>query len=279
MPLTARHEGMGTVCGPLLDNQQWYEIYRPGSPLWCPDPDCEARMIAKVWKSSNLRFFAHHPDTPHTGSTAPESWEHLMLKAATATAVDRIKGWRAMVEQWGGLDGEHYRADVLAISNKGERLAFEVQHSKLHVTEAMERTRRMIADGVAYVTWLDFGVFPQTPLNTVRVWRQGTGPIREDSTAATPEGWQVRTKVGSSNLGGYMAETLARLARAAVRPNMVTDEVEAAAIAGWPTPAGDGLVGRPPAWPKCVECGNDLYLIRKGRDRCARCVPVFVRVT
>lgn len=277
MPLTAKHDQLGTVCGPLLDNQEWAQIYRPGSPLRCPDPDCDARMIAKVWRSSALRFFAHHAETPHTGTTTPESWEHLMLKAATAVAISRVKGWRADVEQWGGVEGEAYRADVLAVSSKGERVTFEVQHSRLHVADAMERTRRMIADGISYVTWLDFGVFSDTPLNVVRVARAEHGPIRDDPTAATPEGWIVVTKTGRQSLGGYMAETLARLSRYQARPNMVTDEIKAAIIAGWPTPSEEGLTGEPPAWPTCVGCGDDLYLIREGRDHCAKCRPEFIR--
>jgi hypothetical protein len=274
MPLTARHDELGTICGPLLRDEDWSVIYRPGSPLQCPDPDCEARMIAKVWKSSGLRFFAHHAETPHTGTTAPESWEHLMLKAATAVAIARIKGWRADVEQWGGQDDALYRADVLATSPRGDRVAFEVQHSHLHLADALERTRRMIADGIAYVIWLDSGgVFGATPLDVERISRRRRGPVRDDPAAVTPEGWLIWTRTGMQELGSFMAEKLDRLARV---PRQERNEVQ---VTPWPEPADDPepaavLTER----PRCTECGNEMYLILEGRTTCAQCLPEFFRI-
>lgn len=104
-----------------------------------------ARAIAKV-SSRGLRFFAHAPGEGH-GVTAPESPQHLALKAAIARTC-KLAGWSVDVE----APGDGWIADVLA--TRGEtRIAFEVQWSHQSEIDYAYRTTRYRAAGVESV-WL-----------------------------------------------------------------------------------------------------------------------------
>lgn len=104
-----------------------------------------ARGIAKV-SNRGLRFFAHAPGEGR-GITAPESRQHLALKAMIARTC-QLAGWRVDVE----AHGDGWIADVLA--NRGDkRIAFEVQWSQQTEVDYAYRTIRYRAAGVDSV-WL-----------------------------------------------------------------------------------------------------------------------------
>ncbi|WP_327259905.1 competence protein CoiA [Streptomyces sp. NBC_01240] len=150
MPFTAQHAEYGRLdatrpelgCG--LD---WGAIHRARAPLHCPA--CESQMVARV-SVLGLRHFAHRrrsPDCPLAG----ESVGHLLLKSDLAAAA-RAAGWSATLEVAASHGG--WRADVLAVSPDGRRIALEAQLSPITEHEVRERTARYEVDGVE-VCWFD----------------------------------------------------------------------------------------------------------------------------
>ncbi|MET8289887.1 competence protein CoiA family protein [Streptomyces sp. NPDC005132] len=162
MPFTAQHAEYGRLDATRPDlgcGVGWDAIHLIRAPLHCRA--CEGRMVARV-SVLGLRHFAHwrrSPDCPLAG----ESPGHLLLKSELASAA-RAAGWSALLED-AAPDGR-WRADVLAISPDGRRLALEAQLSAITEREACERTTRYTADGVE-VCWFDDRDHPRPWMNAV----------------------------------------------------------------------------------------------------------------
>ena len=145
MPLKALWDGREVVSIFLADGE-WEQLRasqrRERGRLRMDDG---ARAIGKV-SSRGLRFFAHAPGQG-TASTAPESVQHLTLKAEIAKTCAEA-GWTVDVE----ARGDGWVADVLA-SRAGRRIAFEVQWSHQTDGDYAFRTARYRAAGIDSV-WL-----------------------------------------------------------------------------------------------------------------------------
>ncbi|WP_448070820.1 competence protein CoiA family protein [Georgenia yuyongxinii] len=108
-------------------------------------------MTAKV-SVAGLRFFAHYRRPQHCAS-AGETVEHQALKHRIAALI-RECGGTADVEATPDVnDVGGWRADVLATTSAGRRVAFEIQLSRMSLAEGRARTERYAVDGIATV-WL-----------------------------------------------------------------------------------------------------------------------------
>ena len=128
---------------------EWAEVYKIRAGLRCRD--CDAGMHAKVSRNG-LPFFAH--DTRPKGCASEgESPEHLELKRTLAEAIRRA-GAEAIIEA-APLPADHggWRADVLAVTASGVRVAFEVQLAGMTVAEGQERSAKYWQDKIATV-WI-----------------------------------------------------------------------------------------------------------------------------
>lgn len=117
---------------------------RPRAPLTCRG--CGHGLHAKV-SPNGLRFFSHdaaQSDCP----TAGESLAHRLLKIELVSAA-RAAGWDAELE----VVGNGWRADVLATSPHGRRVAWEAQLAQITTDEIVDRHSTMTNDGLE-VCWV-----------------------------------------------------------------------------------------------------------------------------
>lgn len=162
MPLTALHEAgvLDSSRDDLGAGLSWDQVHRvkPRPHLVCRERGHP--MHAKV-SSTGLRFFAHDAgaDCPSAG----ESFEHQVLKLLCADIARRC-GWTAELEH----PGPDWRADMLATSPTGERIAFEVQLSQITPDEISRRTGRYERDGIR-VVWIT--------TSTTAKWRQSVAAL------------------------------------------------------------------------------------------------------
>ena len=160
MPLSATVDDE-LVCGPLMDEGAWSRL-RGRSILLQP---CGHPAFPRVSRLGT-RHFVHERSC---GSHAPESQEHLHVKAVVARAAAQA-GWSAATE----VPGEGFVADVMA-ERDGARVAFEVQKSRQVLREYERRQATYAAAGVRAV-WLVAKVPPgyqaaeHLPLFTVTDW-------------------------------------------------------------------------------------------------------------
>lgn len=150
MPLTAQHPELGLLDASTQDVRHgggaWPQIYkvRPRAPLTCRG--CGHGLHAKV-SPNGLRFFSHdaaQSDCP----TAGEGLAHRLLKLELVSAA-RAAGWEAELE----VAGNGWRADVLATSPEGRRVAWEAQLVQITSEEIVDRHNTMTADGLE-VCWV-----------------------------------------------------------------------------------------------------------------------------
>lgn len=197
MPLKALWDGHEIV-SIFLPNEAWEELRasqrREPGRLQMEDG---ARGIGKVSKLG-LPFFAHAPGQGTT-ATAPESVQHLTLKAEIARTCAEA-GWTVDVE----ARGEGWVADVLA--SRGERrIAFEVQWSHQTDGDYSYRTDRYRAAGIDSV-WLR-RVAPNN-------WGTRTGPNVFDVPArATTAASEVEVEVPWAG-GGHQLVAVREFANA-----------------------------------------------------------------
>jgi len=108
-------------------------------------------MHAKV-SSARSRFFAHDtlsPSCPSLGETP----EHRELKRRIASILRQI-GCQADLEATPSTDDHGgWRADVLATSTQGRRIAFEIQLAAMTIEEGVRRTAVYQRDGISCV-WI-----------------------------------------------------------------------------------------------------------------------------
>lgn len=171
MPLTAQHPELGlldaTTEALRAGSEIWLQIHktRPRAPLVCRG--CGHALHAKV-SPTGLRFFAHdaaQSDCP----TAGESIGHRLLKLELVSAA-RAAGWEAELE----VAGEGWRADVLATSPSGRRVAWEAQLAAITTDEIQQRHDSMTGTGLE-VCWV---------ADRVRLW---TGHVPAVAVATAPE--------------------------------------------------------------------------------------------
>ncbi|MET8420673.1 competence protein CoiA family protein [Streptomyces sp. NPDC005098] len=122
---------------------EWAAIHRVRPPVALKCPECHHGMYAKV-SSLGMRFFAHAPKAPRC-TLAEESMAHHLLKLELAQAA-RAAGWMADLEVSG--PGGIWRADVLASTAGGRRVALEAQLAGITADDIRARTERMSAYGV-----------------------------------------------------------------------------------------------------------------------------------
>ncbi|WP_197023373.1 competence protein CoiA [Arthrobacter sp. MA-N2] len=159
MPLVAHFNGSRTEAHQLAEDE-WAVLksaYKQGTlTMTCGQPG--------VPKTSKLGFqyFAHKRGADcilHAG--APESAEHLALKAA-AEAAAKACGWASTIEYPGPQ--RSWIADVLA-EKDGRRVAIEIQLSPQQPTEFVRRQERYEASGIECI-WL---VAPHNKRNAAQV--------------------------------------------------------------------------------------------------------------
>ncbi|GAC1594698.1 MAG: hypothetical protein NVS3B21_16960 [Acidimicrobiales bacterium] len=150
MPLTAQHPELGlldaTAENLRAGGELWPTIHRarPRVALRCRG--CGHGLHAKVSPAA-LRYFAHdaaQSDCP----TAGESMGHRLLKLELVFAA-RAAGWDAELE----VAGEGWRADVLATSPNGRRVAWEAQLAAITTDEIKQRHATMTGTGLE-VCWV-----------------------------------------------------------------------------------------------------------------------------
>lgn len=150
MPLTAQHPELGLLDASTEELRHgegaWPRVYkvRPRAPLTCRG--CGHGLHAKV-SSTGLRFFSHDAAQSDC-ATAGESLAHRLLKIELVSAV-RAAGWEAELE----VAGNGWRADVLATSPEGRRVAWEAQLAQITPEEIVARHNTMTADGLE-VCWV-----------------------------------------------------------------------------------------------------------------------------
>lgn len=151
MPLTALLDDRQLLDATCIADEDWVTIHdvRPRPSLYCRE--CATRMHAKV-SSTGLRFFAHDRKAVSCPSLG-ETPEHRQLKQMVAELV-RGLGCTAEVEASPAAgDNGGWRADVLATSPRGVRVAFEVQLAAMTIDEGTRRSSRYATDGIACL-WL-----------------------------------------------------------------------------------------------------------------------------
>jgi hypothetical protein len=145
MPLTAAL-GDELIDATACSDDAWRALHRarPRPTLTCRA--CSHPMHAKV-STRGLRFFAHdreRANCPAAGETA----EHRELKAELATAI-RAAGWIADLEAYPApTDRGGWRADVLATSPSGDRVALEAQLAAMTADIGAARTALYAADAI-----------------------------------------------------------------------------------------------------------------------------------
>lgn len=108
-------------------------------------PLCGVRAEAKA--RGDTRFFAHLStagcDVEHGGETP----QHLAMQEALAVGIDRLPGWRAIIEH--PHPSREWIVDVLAESDDGARkVAFEVQLSSQTPDLYAARSQRYFEGGI-----------------------------------------------------------------------------------------------------------------------------------
>lgn len=170
MPLTALLNG-NPIIGPLCDDETWQRCRRAAKNepetllLRSSGKQCYPRTSRR-----GLRHFAHRRGE---GTSAPESMQHLLLKAAVARTLQN-HGWEVDVES--PAPDRTWIADVLAINPSGRLVAWEIQVSPQPEEEFRRRTQRYSDDEV-YTVWITPHVAAIPPntdaiaLNRKDVWQ------------------------------------------------------------------------------------------------------------
>ncbi len=210
MPLTAVHPKLGTVDASLVTDETWATIHkvRPRPMLTCRG--CEGRMQARR-SSLGLRFFAHdrtEPTCPSNGETP----EHRALKHTIAQAIREANSTAEVEGAPGPGDRGGWRADVLASTPDGRRIAFEAQLASMTTAEGEERTDRYANDGIetVWITTKHASWLFQLP--GVRV-DESNGVVHATRGCAVfgGEGWQTRDDA-------FFGRLIASLLSGRVRP-------------------------------------------------------------
>lgn len=127
-------------------DEVWSTVHRAPEPARLRCRECNGTMVAKVSKTG-LRFFSHWR-RPDTCAMEGESAAHRELKHRIASLI-RQEGFEAIVEAAPAADDVGgWRADVLGLTPKGRRVAFEVQLAGMTVAEGQERTQRYARDNI-----------------------------------------------------------------------------------------------------------------------------------
>ena len=151
MPLTATGPAGIELDATVCDETLWASVHRQRPRVVLSCRVCGGPMHAKV-SSVGSRFFAHD-GLAQTCPSLGETPEHRSLKRMVASSL-RDLGYRAELEATPS-DGDHggWRADVLASSNHGTRVAFEVQLAGMTIDEGARRTELYRRDGIQCV-WI-----------------------------------------------------------------------------------------------------------------------------
>ncbi|MFJ8770262.1 competence protein CoiA family protein [Streptomyces clavifer] len=182
MSFTAVHAERGWLDASLPDlgcGWDWNAIHRVRPPALLVCRECGHGMHAKA-SPLGLRFFAHAPGAP-TCTLAEESMAHHLLKLELAQAA-RAAGWMAELEVSG--PGGRWRADVLASTANGRRVALEAQLASITDDEIRARTQRMNAYGVRAYWFSDRNRIPWLgAVPSVRLTRQDEGLVAVEPMA------------------------------------------------------------------------------------------------
>ncbi len=154
MTFTALHPDRGVIDSTAPDlgcGWGWEQVHRirPRVPLTCPE--CGHGLHAKVSPAPRrLRYFAHDPGAPRC-DLAEQDLDHHLLKLEIVSAA-RQAGAHAQLE----ASGTGWRADVLAITPGGRRVAWHVQLASITAADMRQRAGRMAAEDVA-ACWVALG--------------------------------------------------------------------------------------------------------------------------
>ncbi len=133
-----------------LTDEEWNTIWNDPIGTWLM-PKTNWPAIPKV-SIRGLRFFAHKSGYP-LPLPKPKSYAHTRLQIDIVQAA-RSLGFKANLEVDGCCpDGTSWIADVLAESETGRKIVFEVQLSSQHLRDFKMRTEKYRLSGVS-VCWL-----------------------------------------------------------------------------------------------------------------------------
>lgn len=123
-----------------------------GPAYLCPNPKCNGLMILRKGRIK-VAHFAHKPPMTCSWATG-ETQQHLEAKRVVADALAARK-LEAQIEcVVDTLPGDR-RADVMAWSPKGLRIAFELQHTPISLDEIESRASSYARAGIAQI-WIPF---------------------------------------------------------------------------------------------------------------------------
>lgn len=183
-----------------LTGQQWSGLRASDDYASLVFPGCGIRATAKT-SSRGRRFFAHHTtlecNEPHLNETP----QHRMMKEAIARLIDSQPGWRALVEYPG--PSREWVADVLAVSDSGRRIVFEVQLTQQGDPDFEQRSQVRFDAGAlpVWITPHQPAAYPRLPL--ISTGFRKSSPLPEDldelltelSTGSTGRRTTLRSRI------------------------------------------------------------------------------------
>ena len=141
-------DGTGQFVLVQVDDENWERVqnreYKAVRCRHCLNP-----MMRKAGRI-RVHHYAHLSgrDEDCNNPWGSESPEHKLLKWEVADAIRELSGWAAEVEKG---EGGKYIADVLATSDEGRRVAFEIQLSPQELLAAQKRDENRAEFGVECV--------------------------------------------------------------------------------------------------------------------------------
>lgn len=150
MLLTAMLDG-NRVDASTYTNESWFELQKSEDRKRMVMPVCGIRAVAKK-RGDSTRFFAHLRKEACKVEHGGESPQHLAMKEALRTCIDKVPGWHAIVEH--PHPSREWIIDVLAEKDdRSKRIAFEVQLSSQTPDNYFARSQRYFDSG-AFPVWL-----------------------------------------------------------------------------------------------------------------------------
>ncbi|MDJ0459314.1 competence protein CoiA family protein [Arthrobacter sp. NQ7] len=131
--------------------EAWKELQNSEDRKRMVLPLCGVRAVAMT-RGRNTRYFAHHGKRDCEAAHGGETPQHIAMKEALRSCIERVPGWQASVEHQDPLGD--WTVDVLAKRDDAKYMvAFEVQLSPQSPSEYFKRSQRYFDSGL-FPVWL-----------------------------------------------------------------------------------------------------------------------------